>query len=325
MLKADLSSGQKPRPGMLGEESAHCLQGNAMATVLVVDDSVVDRRLIGGLLAKDPDLSVTFADDGKQGLSIIETSPPDLVVTDLHMPEMNGLELLTSVVSRFPLLPVILVTSRGSEEVAVQALEQGAASYVPKRMLAKYLLDTVYRVFEVSDQRRTRAQLLEGMRQFDCSFVLNNNIRLVSPLVTYLQDNLMHMGLCGETERIRIGVALQEALINALYHGNLEVHSELQEDNPAKYYEVIELRQRMEPYRSRSIRVDARLSRSEAVFVIRDEGPGFDISKVPDPTEPGNLDRASGRGLLLMRKFMSEVRFNDAGNQVTLIKRMAAR
>jgi CheY-like chemotaxis protein len=296
-----------------------------MATVLVVDDSAVDRRLIGGLLTKDADLQVTFAADGKQGLAAIAETLPDLVITDLHMPEMNGLELLTTVVNRYPLVPVILVTSRGSEEIAVQALEQGAASYVPKRMLAKYLLDTVYRVLDVSGQRRSRAQLLEGMRQFNCSFVLNNSVHLISPLVVYLQDNLMHMGLCGETERVRIGVALQEALINALYHGNLEVHSDLQEDDPTMYYEQIELRQTMEPYRGRSIYIEAQLSRGEAVFIIRDEGPGFDVSKVPDPTEPDNLDKPSGRGLLLMRKFMSEVRFNDVGNQVTLIKRMTVR
>jgi CheY-like chemotaxis protein len=295
-----------------------------MATVLIVDDSAVDRLLINGLLVKDADLSVTFAPDGKQAMSIIAGSPPDLVITDLHMPEMNGLELLKAVVNRYPLVPVILVTSRGSEEIAVQALEQGAASYVPKRMLSKYLLDTVYRVLDASDQRRSRAQLLEGMQQFDCSFVLNNCIRLISPLVVYLQDNLMHMGLCGETERVRIGVALQEALINALYHGNLEVHSDLQEDDSPRYYELIEQRLRIEPYQSRSIYVEAQLSRSEAVFIIRDEGPGFDVSQVPDPTEPGNLEKTSGRGLLLMRKFMSEVRFNEAGNQVTLIKRMPA-
>jgi anti-sigma regulatory factor (Ser/Thr protein kinase) len=219
---------------------------------------------------------------------------------------------------------LILVTSRGSEEIAVQALEQGAASYVPKRMLAKHLIDTVRRVLAVSGQRRSRAQLLEGMKQFDCAFVLNNSIELISPLVSYLQDNLMHMGLCGETDRIRIGVALQEALINALHHGNLEVQSDLQEEDLQRYVDLIERRRQTAPYQSRRIYVEAQLSRFEAVFVIRDEGPGFDASQVPDPTEPGNLEKTSGRGLLLMRKFMSEVIFNDVGNQVTLIKRMAA-
>ena len=56
-------------------------------------------------------------------------------------------------------------------------------------------------------------------------------------------------------------------------------------------------------------------------FVIRDEGPGFDPRELPDPTDPTNLERPSGRGLLLMRTFMDDVSYNDDGNQVTLIKR----
>jgi anti-sigma regulatory factor (Ser/Thr protein kinase) len=63
------------------------------------------------------------------------------------------------------------------------------------------------------------------------------------------------------------------------------------------------------------------VSRTEAKFVIRDEGPGFDPSTLPDPTDPENLLRPCGRGVMLMRTFMNEVTFNDRGNEVTLIWR----
>ena len=55
-------------------------------------------------------------------------------------------------------------------------------------------------------------------------------------------------------------------------------------------------------------------------YVIRDEGPGFDPATLPDPTDPANLDRPCGRGLLLMRTFMDDVGYNRSGNEVTLIK-----
>jgi CheY-like chemotaxis protein len=293
-----------------------------MPTVLVVDDSSVDRRLMGSLLTKNADLHVSFASNGNEALATMAGKLPDLVLTDLHMPEMSGFELVSAIIKQYPLVPVVLVTARGNEEIAVQALENGAASYVPKRALAQNLVETVYRVLSVSQQRRSRLRLLEGMNQFDCSFVLKNQSNLVPPLIEYLQDNLMHMGLCGEIERVRIGVALQEALANALCHGNLEVSSELRESDPLGYCAMLEERRQMMPYQARSVHVTARISRTEAVFVIRDEGPGFDISRVPDPTDYGNLDKASGRGMLLMRTFMSEVRYNDRGNQVTLVKRL---
>ena len=65
----------------------------------------------------------------------------------------------------------------------------------------------------------------------------------------------------------------------------------------------------------------ARESHREAVYVIRDEGPGFDPTGLPDPTDPSNLERVSGRGLLLIRTFMDEVHHNKAGNEITMVKR----
>jgi anti-sigma regulatory factor (Ser/Thr protein kinase) len=84
---------------------------------------------------------------------------------------------------------------------------------------------------------------------------------------------------------------------------------------------MAEFRRRRPPYRDRSLQVRARLSPLEAVYVIRDEGPGFDPATLPDPTDPVNLERPTGRGLLLIRAYMDEVAFNRAGNRITLTKR----
>ena len=70
----------------------------------------------------------------------------------------------------------------------------------------------------------------------------------------------------------------------------------------------------------RRLRVKARITPEHAEFVIRDEGPGFDPHSVPDPTDPANLERISGRGLVLMRTFMDRVEYNATGNEVTLTK-----
>ena len=68
--------------------------------------------------------------------------------------------------------------------------------------------------------------------------------------------------------------------------------------------------------------MSVKLSRSEAVFVIRDDGSGFDPDAQPDPTEPTNRERISGRGLLLIRTFVDCVSHNSLGNEVTLVKRL---
>ena len=97
-----------------------------MPTVLVVDDSPIDRQLVGGLLKQDTDWTVTYAGDGAAALDSIRTRPPDIVVTDLQMPEMTGLELVIAVRKSFAQVPVVLMTGKGSEEIAVEALHAGA-------------------------------------------------------------------------------------------------------------------------------------------------------------------------------------------------------
>jgi CheY-like chemotaxis protein len=292
-----------------------------MTTVFVVDDSAGDRHLVGQLLKDDGDLSVEYAADGTEALAKMERALPDLVVTDLVMPQMNGLELVAAVRNRYPLVPVILITSRGSEEVAVKALQQGAASYVPKRLLPTELLDTVHGILAVAYRQRGHNRLMGCMTTSDCTFALENDCTLFGPLVAYLQEEVARLGLCDGAECTRIGVALEEALTNALYHGNLEVGSELREDDSQAYCALVEQRRRQKPYRDRQIHVQARLSREAANIVVRDEGSGFDAAALPDPTEPANLEKVSGRGVLLMRTFMDEVIYNEPGNAVTLIKR----
>jgi anti-sigma regulatory factor (Ser/Thr protein kinase) len=132
------------------------------------------------------------------------------------------------------------------------------------------------------------------------------------------------MGLCGDLELTRVGVALDEALANAFLHGNLEIESELRGRDDEQYQTLIQQRSGQLPYRDRRIHVHAELSQNEAIFVVEDEGSGFDYSSIPDPTEPANLEKASGRGTFLMRTFMDDLIFNENGNAVTLVKRRSS-
>ena len=144
---------------------------------------------------------------------------------------------------------------------------------------------------------------------------------LIPVLIGRFQEYLAALQLSGRDGDIRVGVAIEEALLNALFHGNLEVGSELRLNGDAPFHALANDRRHQSPYKERKIHVTSRISGSEATFVIRDEGPGFRVSKLPDPTDLENLGKPSGRGVMLMRTFMTEVTFNELGNQVTLIKR----
>lgn len=294
---------------------------SALATVLIVDDYVVDRRIASGIVEKITRNKPRFAINGKEALLRIAEELPSVVLTDLQMPEMDGLRLVQEIREQFPLLPVILMTAYGSEEVAMQALRAGAANYVPKKALAKELEVTLNQVLSAAAINRDRQRILSSMERRESRFVIENDPNLVSPLINLLQEDLGGMDVCNANDRMRVGVALQEALTNAIYHGNLEVSSDLRQEDEKIYYDLAEQRRHLSPYRDRKVTVHARFERDEATYTIRDEGPGFDTSSLDRPIELEDLMRVGGRGMLLIRTFMDSVSHNGSGNEITLVKR----
>ncbi|MBP3957319.1 response regulator [Gemmata sp. G18] len=292
----------------------------AVPTILLVDDSSVQRRIVHSLLDGAGTWNVVHAADGVSALQQIEREQPDLVLTDVYMPKMDGLALVEQVRDRFPGVPVVLMTGHGSEQVAVSALKAGAADYVPKRAMVSELGRILERVLTNARTESDRVRLFSGMTGRVSRFVLDNDPRLIGPLVAQIRDDLLAVGVCNRNGVTRVGIALEEALLNAIYHGNLEVSSQLKENGDGPFCELAHARRTQAPYAARRVRVVARVTPRRAMFVVADEGPGFDVNSLPDPATPELLERPSGRGLLLMRSFMDQVRFNAIGNRVTLVK-----
>ena len=297
-----------------------------MPKVLIVDDSGVDRRFVCELLRKQSEWTVLAAANGAEALERMKDTPPDLVVTDLSMPVMDGLELVIGIRQHHPGVPIILMTAYGSETLATEALQLGASSYVPKAQLVDKLLDTMEEVLGLARADRSHERLIHCLASSNLTFCLENDPALIDPLVDMIQQMVTGVGLADFTGRLRIGVALKEALLNSLFHGNLEMSREQARDIRDNLLEdegirPVEKRRLEPPYRDRKIFMEVALSASEARFVIRDQGPGFDVTSVPHPSDPGALEPEKGRGLSLMRSFMDEVVFNEVGNEVTMVWR----
>lgn len=294
-----------------------------MPTVLVVDESDVDQRLVAGALENTPELNVEFAKDGREALDRIIADPPELVITDLVMPEMNGVELLASIKRLHPRVPVVLITSIDNEELAEQAVEWGALAYIPKTSIAKLLPGIVNDLLTLAREKSEVSRLLESIAESETTFVLkDNDTSLIAPLLDYAGGCLRNSGVCEEGAEDLICLALEEALRNAVHHGNLELSSELREMFDEELFDkAMDERRRLSPYRDRKVYVKITISPDGVTFVVRDDGDGFDPSKVPDPTSEEGLEAVSGRGILLMQSLMDEVTFNEKGNEVTLVKR----
>lgn len=291
-----------------------------MATILLVSEPDGDVR---DILERHVSWELVEANSGAEALSILDEAPVSLCLTDAELPDMSQDEFLGTLRDRFSGLPVVLLT-RSAGEGTVRGLRFGAATYVPRSRLARDLVTTVKRVLALCEEREGEAEALAQRERATVVFEIENDVSAFRPIVTHLTRELERFGLASGNERIFAGVALEEALLNAMVHGNLEIDSDVREESFVAFDAHVEERRRESPYRERKIHVEGSFDRERASFTIRDEGHGFDVSSVPDPQLPENVLKASGRGLLLMRSFMDEVVYNEKGNEVRLVKRRSS-
>ncbi len=126
-------------------------------------------------------------------------------------------------------------------------------------------------------------------------FEFPSAISLMHSILDYLMKRVEKVGVI-ETENSNLFVALDEAFVNAIKHGNKFDANKI-------------------------VRISVEVSPTEARFTIEDEGEGFNISEIPDPTNPENLFKTSGRGVLIIHNIMDEVRYNERGNRLTMVKK----
>lgn len=126
-------------------------------------------------------------------------------------------------------------------------------------------------------------------------FEIPSTLGVMNEVLGYLMGRVEKMGVVSP-ETSNLFVALDEAFVNAVKHGNKFDSNKL-------------------------VLITAEVSEREARFTIEDEGEGFDVNSIPDPRDPANLFKDSGRGVLFIYNIMDEVEYNARGNRLTMVKR----
>lgn len=145
---------------------------------------------------------------------------------------------------------------------------------------------------------------------------LSNKIELVIPAALYL-TNLVTCK--SSVKKGAIELVLEEAIANAMVHGNLEVSSKLKEEDYNKFDAQVIERAKMPPYSNRSVKISYDYSNEEAVFIVTDEGNGFDWKAIKNRKKEEEELLTYGRGITIMQAFTSSVEYNAKGNETTLI------
>ncbi len=288
-----------------------------MQRILLIENNAKDRDWIATLLDIQPEWHLEFAETHQQAFDWVQLALPDMIVTALQPPYVDGVEIVKEVRRRQARIPIVLITAQGCEKMAVEALKLGATSFSPRARLEQDLVQTIRHVFDVSQHMAYTHDTSKLPAPQQAAFVLENDLNLIGPLIEHLQNNLPSWS---ESDRLQIGMAMDEALLNAMHHGNLEVDSSLRDEDYDRYYKAVRERNCQPPFCDRRVRLEAEFSDQHICVQISDEGPGFDPQSIPDPRSQENLHKVSGRGLFLIRSFMDHVTHNRNGNQITMTK-----
>ncbi|HBN77214.1 MAG TPA: hypothetical protein DD473_15645 [Planctomycetaceae bacterium] len=293
--------------------------------VLVIDDDAAWQKVMLLLLARRGDFDVHAVMNLQEARAQLKKNPYDIVISDLELASSdrlveNGLDVISIIEEEGLEIPVIAVTGNGNESSVVEALQRGAANYISKFNVRDHLYKTVDSVVQTIGQRKLKSKLLGSIVELKLLYCIHNDIRLISPFIEELKSNLSSRTELSTTTITRILISAEEALMNSIVHGNLEISSEIRETSMADYHDMIETRAQDPQYQNRRVSLEISLNPVRFQLTIQDQGIGFDLSNIKDPRDEKYISRASGRGMLLMQTFMDSVEYSDHGRCICMTK-----
>jgi serine/threonine-protein kinase RsbW len=204
----------------------------------------------------------------------------DLVITDLDIQSSRS--------------PASNGSTAPTDIEHVKAFKVSAANFTRSEFDESELKDIVATVLDYKLRHIDKRDSVQDLHEH-IEFEVPSAISLMHIVLEYLMKRVEKLGVV-KSEQSNLFVALDEAFVNAVKHGNKFDAKKL-------------------------VRIIAEVSAAEARFTIEDEGEGFDVNSIPDPLDPSNLFKTSGRGVLFIYNIMDEVKYNERGNRLTMIKK----
>lgn len=260
--------------------------------ILIIDDHDDLASALKEVFEK-PGHFVKTTESRQEALQIEDIEKYDLIITDLdstsfaHEPGKNGN-------SAEYCLPEIS-TNNSSEQI--KAFKLCASNFRRENFDEEELKKFVETILNYKIQFVDKKEIVKNLHE-KIEFELPSAISTMHCVLDYLIKRVEKLGIINP-EQSNLFIALDEAFVNAVKHGNKFDSNKL-------------------------VKISAEVSTKEARFTVEDEGDGFDVNAIPDPLDPQNLFKTSGRGVLFIYNIMDEVKYNERGNRLTMVKKSDA-
>lgn len=271
--------------------------------ILIVDDDPDVHQLLAAAI-QAPDRHIDSAADGLQGLARVQAAPYDLVITDVTMPGLDGLELLERIRKLRPDTRVVVMTVASTPEDIIRALREQAFTYLSKPFTIPAVSQMVTTALE-STPSGDDIEMLSARPNW-LSLRLRCKAETADRILQFLREIAMDLPA---KERENIATAFREILLNAIEHGG--------GSDPNKRVVITYVR-----------------GQRALFYYVRDPGHGFSFDDIPHAAVSNPIDspiehvevrqqlgmRPGGFGIFMTRQLVDEMIYNEKGNEVLLIK-----
>ncbi len=287
--------------------------------ILIVEDDYASRLFLESLLESNG-YDFKSAENGIEGLNVFDEYNPDIVLTDIKMPIMDGLELLEAIRDKNSDAIIVIITAFGSENYAIQALHLGANNYLKKPVSGQELLRLLKKYKAVISGKYSPETLPGKLIKRTFSLEFKTEFSKIPKIV----DKVMIESAIeiNDSEKVNIELGLVELITNAIEHGNLGISyiQKQQALDAGNLSDLFDERMHNQKFKDRKIKVDFFTDDEIYQWTITDEGEGFNWKNIPDPTDQEHILELNGRGIFISNFLFDKIEYFGKGNTVTATK-----
>lgn len=262
-----------------------------MKQVILIIDDAEEIRLSLSQIVEQLDVTPMTASNGLEALTLVQSEKIDLIITDLMMPEMDGLQFIVQSRKLNPRIPIAVISGYADIKNATFALTRGAFNFITKPFTIKEVENVIRKGLRLRELSLGTDRLLKTIRN-RTDITIPSFTHLLPSVSFYVLKECQWRGIDNENLLNNISVCIDETLTNALTHGN--------EGNPDK-----------------TIAITLQFDTEKFTFTIQDEGNGFDVKEFDRQLKQNAIDIPNKRGLFIVEYLADKISFNDKGNEVT--------
>jgi len=260
--------------------------------ILVVDDEKDVRDTLCEMI-ESLGYGVVVAETGTKALDRVRTERIDLIVTDLSMPEMSGLDLIVEAKRVSPNIPIAVISAYGNVENTTYALTRGAFSFIAKPFKMSQIKDMIRKGKQLRELSLGTYALMDWVHsETDMTFPSQED--LFPSAILFVLKECQWRGIEDDARLENIAICMEELLSNALIHGNRK-------------------------NKDKQITMRMSFDAERFVLAVKDEGDGFDATTYLEKIRNNQTAIPEKRGLFIADLLVDELRFNEKCNEVTAV------